>query len=68
MSSKYTLISVAESATPPICSSCHRPMKPGEVGVAFPCPNCGQVIIRRCKSCRRASVPYRCPNCGFEGP
>ncbi|MCD6301150.1 MAG: DUF1610 domain-containing protein [Staphylothermus sp.] len=71
MASRYELktsISVAETASPPICSSCHRVMAPHEHGTEFPCPNCGQVIIRRCKKCRKLSVPYVCPNCGFRGP
>ncbi len=71
MASKYglkTSISMLETATPPVCSSCHRVMAPHEHGTEFLCPNCGQVIIRRCKKCRKLSVPYVCPNCGFRGP
>jgi len=72
MASKYMLstlnISVSEAATPPICSSCHRLMEPGEHGVEFMCPNCGRAVIRRCKRCRQLGIPYECPNCGFRGP
>ncbi len=71
MASKYGLktnISMLETAAPPVCSSCHRVMAPHEHGTEFLCPNCGQVIIRRCKKCRKLSVPYVCPNCGFRGP
>ncbi|OYT40329.1 MAG: RNA-binding protein [Desulfurococcales archaeon ex4484_58] len=59
---------VLEASSPPVCSSCHRLMTPQEHGSSFPCPNCGQVIIKRCKKCRKLSVPYTCPNCGFHGP
>ncbi|WP_440059032.1 zinc finger domain-containing protein [Thermogladius sp. 4427co] len=72
MASKYMLTSlnivINEPATPPICSSCHRIMEPGEHGVEFLCPNCGKAYIRRCKKCRQLGVPYVCPNCGFRGP
>ncbi len=59
---------VIESATPPICNSCGRVIPPHERGVKFLCPNCGAVIIWRCRKCRVLAKPYRCPNCGFEGP
>uniref|UniRef100_A0A7C4JM07 DUF1610 domain-containing protein n=1 Tax=Staphylothermus marinus TaxID=2280 RepID=A0A7C4JM07_STAMA len=61
-------IKIYETVSPPTCSSCHRLMDPREKGAVFPCPNCGKVLIRRCKSCRKHSVPYVCPNCGFKGP
>lgn len=59
---------IIESATPPICSSCGRLISPYEKGVKFYCPNCGAVLLWRCRKCRELSLPYRCPNCGFEGP
>ncbi len=72
MASKYSLaqtnIVLDETASPPVCSSCHRIIPPHEHGTAFPCPNCGQVIIVRCRKCRKLGVPYVCPNCGFRGP
>lgn len=72
MASKFAMkaieISVVEAATPPLCSSCHRVMMPGELGVEFACPNCGKVVIRRCKRCRQLGIPYTCPSCGFRGP
>ncbi|PYB68822.1 MULTISPECIES: zinc finger domain-containing protein [unclassified Thermoplasma] len=34
----------------------------------FLCPNCGNEVIGRCKTCREHSTPYVCDNCGFEGP
>lgn len=63
-----TSIKIDEAAATPVCDSCHRPMEPREYGVEFPCPNCGKVIIRRCKRCRKMNVEYTCPNCGFRGP
>ena len=59
-----------EVARPPVCSSCNRLVVPKgkEVGVSFKCPNCGEVVIWRCPSCRKQSKPYKCPKCGFEGP
>jgi predicted RNA-binding Zn-ribbon protein involved in translation (DUF1610 family) len=61
-------IEIEEPAYPPVCASCKRPFVPGEYGVEFPCPNCGKVIIRRCKKCRKLGVKYECPACGFIGP
>ncbi|WFO75883.1 DUF1610 domain-containing protein [Desulfurococcaceae archaeon MEX13E-LK6-19] len=71
MASKYEEsggAQILEAASPPICSSCHRPLQPHEHGVSFSCPNCGTVLIWRCKKCRKFSVQYKCPNCGFVGP
>jgi len=59
---------IVEAATPPICSSCGRPIPPYEKGVKFTCPNCGTVTIWRCRKCRELVISYKCPNCGFEGP
>ncbi|WP_051401021.1 zinc finger domain-containing protein [Desulfurococcus amylolyticus] len=61
-------IRIEEAASPLICDSCHRLMEPGEYGVEFYCPNCGKVLIKRCKKCRKLVVEYTCPNCGFRGP
>jgi predicted RNA-binding Zn-ribbon protein involved in translation (DUF1610 family) len=35
--------------------------------VSFPCPVCGEKIIR-CVKCRENRVEYVCPSCGFRGP
>ncbi len=35
--------------------------------VEFPCPQCGETIMR-CKHCRLVNNSYKCPSCGFEGP
>ncbi len=61
-------ISMEEPVKVPRCISCNRPIVPWERGVAFPCPNCGEVIIWRCESCRKMGVEYKCPKCGFVGP
>ncbi len=34
--------------------------------VSFPCPVCGETIIR-CTQCRERRNKYKC-KCGFEGP
>ncbi len=52
----------------PICISCKSPIVPGEKGVNFPCPNCGEIIMWRCKRCRSIANAYKCPKCGFVGP
>jgi len=59
---------VYEAAPIKVCSSCRKPIVPGEKATAFPCPNCGAIMIWRCYKCRTMVVSYRCPNCGFEGP
>lgn len=67
----YTLreeVKIGDTAVMATCTSCKRPLVPGEYGVEFPCPNCGKAIIRRCKRCRKLAVEYTCPNCGFRGP
>ncbi len=61
-------LSLEEQAKLPTCMSCNRLITPWERGVAFPCPNCGEVIIWRCSKCRKMGVPYKCPKCGFTGP
>ncbi|OYT31377.1 MAG: RNA-binding protein [Thermofilum sp. ex4484_79] len=52
----------------PTCTSCGRPIPPFEIGTKFRCPNCGEVIIWRCRLCRKQGNIYVCPKCGFEGP
>ncbi|RLG88764.1 MAG: RNA-binding protein [Thermoprotei archaeon] len=59
---------IVEASTPPICTSCKRIVGPSDKGVSFLCPNCGAILIWRCRFCRKNVIPYRCPNCGFEGP
>jgi len=68
LASEKSEITLLEASTPPICTSCHRPVNPKEHGASFMCPNCGQVVIYRCRKCRQLSIPYTCPNCGFKGP
>ncbi|MBI2183925.1 MAG: DUF1610 domain-containing protein [Thaumarchaeota archaeon] len=52
----------------PACTSCNRPITPGEKAVKFYCPECGEVLIWRCEKCRKFSRSFKCINCGFEGP
>ncbi|MCK4953705.1 DUF1610 domain-containing protein [Candidatus Bathyarchaeota archaeon] len=54
--------------TIPTCTSCHRIISPGTDAAKFSCPNCGDIVIRRCSRCRKFGRPYRCPKCGFTGP
>ena len=35
--------------------------------VRFPCPGCGEEILR-CDKCRGLSIEYKCPKCGYKGP
>jgi len=51
-----------------VCTSCNKPIAPGESAVNFPCPSCGRVKIWRCEMCRELAKTYVCPSCGFEGP
>jgi len=47
-----------------ICTSCNKVTTDF---VSFPCPICGEEIVR-CKVCRGRSNTYTCSKCGFEGP
>jgi len=51
-----------------ICTGCGKIIAPFENSVSFPCPNCGDVIIRRCERCREFAKEYKCHKCGFIGP
>jgi len=35
--------------------------------VSFPCPSCGELIVRS-KKARQNVIPYKCSKCGFVGP
>ncbi|MBS7659548.1 MAG: zinc finger domain-containing protein [Candidatus Bathyarchaeia archaeon] len=50
------------------CTSCGKPIPPATKATKFPCPNCGEIIIRRCEKCRNFGRQYKCPKCGFTGP
>ncbi|MFQ5969954.1 MAG: zinc finger domain-containing protein [Nitrososphaerales archaeon] len=52
----------------PVCTSCSRTVMPNDECVKFYCPNCGDVLMWRCESCREFARQYICPNCRFEGP
>ena len=57
-----------QSAQLPVCSSCNKPIMPGDKASRFNCPECGDILVWRCEKCRKFSREYRCINCGFEGP
>ncbi len=62
-----------EANQPPVveglyCTSCGRRVTYERGVVKFPCPNCGEYIIVRCRICRKQANEYVCPNCGFVGP
>ena len=61
-------ISIHETVSMPVCTSCGKLVRPDEKAVTFYCPKCGRYEIIRCKKCRSMSVPYTCPACGFTGP
>ncbi|HLD49042.1 MAG TPA: zinc finger domain-containing protein [archaeon] len=50
------------------CTSCHINLISEDRFVRFKCPECGEVEIFRCETCRRRSNLYTCQKCGFEGP
>jgi predicted RNA-binding Zn-ribbon protein involved in translation (DUF1610 family) len=50
------------------CTSCGKPILPGAEATKFLCPNCGEILIRRCVKCRKFGRQYKCPKCGFVGP
>lgn len=50
------------------CSTCGANLEAAESFVIFPCPNCGETKIARCKKCKKRNNPYKCEECGFEGP
>ncbi|OKY77166.1 MAG: Zn-ribbon RNA-binding protein with a function in translation [Candidatus Methanohalarchaeum thermophilum] len=49
------------------CVSCGITIT-GPAFTSFPCPECGEVTIARCKNCRKQSNHYKCSECGFIGP
>jgi len=49
-----------QSAQLPVCSSCNRPIMPGDKALRFNCPECGDILIWRCEKCRKFSRKYRC--------
>ncbi|MEE8114379.1 MAG: zinc finger domain-containing protein, partial [Nitrososphaerales archaeon] len=55
---------MSNQAQLPTCSSCNRPILPGEKAVRFACPECGEITIWRCEKCRQFSRSYKCINCG----
>ncbi|HDI07358.1 MAG TPA: DUF1610 domain-containing protein [Candidatus Bathyarchaeota archaeon] len=51
-----------------VCTSCNKTIPPRSEATKFPCPNCGEITIWRCKKCRKFGRNYKCPKCGFVGP
>jgi len=50
-----------------VCNSCKTDIATVDNSTAFPCPSCGNKIIR-CGGCRKRSVKYKCSDCSFTGP
>lgn len=50
------------------CTTCGANLEAEEDFVIFPCPDCGEQTIARCKRCKKLNNPYTCDECGFEGP
>ncbi|MFA4960787.1 MAG: zinc finger domain-containing protein [Candidatus Pacearchaeota archaeon] len=46
------------------CISCE---KENAEGVKFPCPSCGEKILR-CDKCRSLSIEFKCKKCNYKGP
>ncbi|MGM5483556.1 MAG: zinc finger domain-containing protein [Nanobdellota archaeon] len=49
------------------CISTKRSISNDEGSVVFPCPKCGNEIVRS-REARQKFASYECPNCGFTGP
>ncbi|MGB9959195.1 MAG: zinc finger domain-containing protein [Candidatus Bathyarchaeales archaeon] len=58
----------ASTLTLVTCTNCGKPIPPGAEATKFLCPNCGEIMIRRCAKCRKFGRTYKCPKCGFTGP
>ena len=58
---------VRSSAKELECTSCKIRIAGAREVSRFPCPQCGNEIIR-CGKCRRIVSRYVCPKCEFEGP
>ncbi|HIH38424.1 RNA-binding protein [Candidatus Woesearchaeota archaeon] len=50
-----------------ICISSKQKVANDRSAVVFPCPGCGEQIVRS-KTARMLASPYKCQKCGFEGP
>jgi predicted RNA-binding Zn-ribbon protein involved in translation (DUF1610 family) len=49
------------------CTSCGERLI-GRGSTSFPCPECGEEPVGRCRECRDQSHVYECTACGFRGP
>ena len=50
-----------------LCISCKTKITNDTKSTKFPCPECGEIIIR-CGKCRKLGTKWICKNCGTEGP
>jgi len=50
------------------CTSCGANVFAKDNFVKFLCPNCGNIEIVRCSTCKNLSNKYTCSGCGFVGP
>ena len=50
------------------CTTCNVDVLTKENFVKFACPNCGEVEIVRCFTCKNLSNKYICKSCQFTGP
>ena len=52
----------------PLCSSCNRPVKPGERATKFYCPDCHEVLMWRGEERRKLFAREKVVHHGLEGP
>ena len=50
------------------CTSCGGTISEDMHYSKFKCPQCGEVEIIRCETCKKNGNKYVCPKCGFVGP
>lgn len=50
-----------------VCASSKKRIANVAGSVQFPCPGCGETIVRS-KDARQIAAKYTCSKCGFEGP
>ena len=61
-------IIMSSSIELPVCSGCNRHIMPNDKSVKLNCPECGEVLLWRCQSCRESASSYVCNSCKFSGP
>lgn len=50
------------------CTTCKTNILAKDNFVKFKCPNCGEVEIVRCSTCKTLCNKYTCESCEFTGP